>query len=453
MKKLLTGLLIIGLIAGAIAGFFWWRELQAQQSDAEILRTAEIRRGDLEITVPASGSVAVNEKRDLFFSATGVVAEVLAARDSRVASGEVLARLDTTALQRSVRQAEIALEQARLDLTRLMQPPDEAQVELARLGRQSAAQALEVARIGQQTAGVDANALLVQAQRDREQAHRDLVAAEGTPGEERARTAYHNALEQEHIAQLNAETLREQAQEQWMAASTRFRQAEQALTRLEDGPTANQIRQMELQVEQARLNLEQAEARLADAELVAPFAGVLAAVNLQAGVPAPAATPAAILVDDSVFYVDVTVDEIEIGQVSVGQFVEIVLDAHPDSLLSGAVEVIAPAATTVGGVISYRLRVAFIDTGDIALRDGMTASVLIRTREMPDVLLIPNWAIRTDRTAGTFYTYVVTGETFRQQPITIGARSETDTEVLSGVQAGDVVALVTEERVFLPQGQ
>lgn len=446
MKKTLIGLLILGLLAGAVAGFVWLRGQQTPSSGPEVLRVGEVFQGDLEITVPASGSVAVSQKLDLYFSAPGTVAEVLAVRDGRVAAGEVLARLDTAALRRSARQSEIALEQARLDLLNLTQPTEESTVEMARLARQSAAQALEAARLGRQTAESDANALLVQAQRAREQAHRDYVAAEGTSAEERARTTYESALEQERVAQLNAQLTRQQAQNQWMAAYTGYQQADQGLNRLQKGPTAQQIRQLELQIELAELALEQAQQRLADAELRAPFAGVIAVLNLQAGMPAPNTTPAVTLVDDSAFYVNVTVDEIDIGKVAVGQPVSITLDAYPDQALAGEVEAIAPAAMNVGGIISYRLRLRFTDTGAVALREGMTVNIVIRTRTLPSVTLIPNWAIRTEQATGETYTYVVQGETVRWQTLAVGARNDNFTEVFSGVTVGETVAQVAEER-------
>jgi hypothetical protein len=68
------------------------------------------------------------------------------------------------------------------------------------------------------------------------------------------------------------------------------------------------------------------------------------------------------------------------------------------------------------------------------------------------VVLIPNWAIRTDPTSRELFTYwyCVDGE---QQPqrvvITLGERNESFTQVLEGLDAGAIVALVTEERLNL----
>ncbi|MEJ5309761.1 MAG: efflux RND transporter periplasmic adaptor subunit [Anaerolineae bacterium] len=474
MKKVLTWIIVLAVIGGGIAAYLWWRGEQATaQQSSNVLRTGQVTRGDLSITVVASGNVAVNNKLDLRFDSSGIVERVYVQVNQRVRAGEVLAQLVTTDLERAVQQAAIALEQAKLNRDLLTKPVSTEDVELARLNVQSAAQALEVARIGKQTAQVDANAMIVQAQRARESAYNDYTREQT----EDARLRFARAEEQEYIAKKNAEVTQEQAQAQWLAAYSRYQQAVESLRKLEEGPTEQQIRQAELQIEQAELNLEQAQARLDEARLTAPFAGLVAAVNVQEGVAATPGAAAFTLVDDSQFYVDVTVDEIDIGKLSIGQKAEVTLDAYPDRHIEGVVESIAPGALNVGGIISYRLRVRLSpppasppsggtergasppsggteggDEWEGTIRDGMTASVVIYTDRVEDVLLAPNWAIRADQSSGetVLYCYVLnTAGVPERRPITRGRYDDSSTEILSGLQEGDTVALVTEERNLL----
>jgi len=458
MKKVLTWIIILAVIGGGIAAYLWWRgEQAAAQQSSNILRTGQVTRGDLSITVVASGNVAVNNKLDLRFDSTGIVDHIYVQVNQRVRAGEAMAQLDTTDLERAAQQATIALEQATLNRSILTKPIAAEDVELARLNVQSAAQALEVARIGKQTAQVDANAMIVQAQRARENAYSEYSNQQN----EDARLKFQNAEEQEYIARKNAVVTEEQAQAQWLAAYSRYQQAVESLRKLEEGPDEQQIHQAELQIEQAQLNLEQAQARLGEARLLAPFAGLIAAVNVQEGVAASPGVTAFTLVDDSQFYVDVTVDEIDIGKVNIGQTADVTLDAYPDSIIAGVVESIAPGAVNVGGIISYRLRVRLSPTsvppdgGDERggmIRDGMTASIVIHTDLIEDVLLVPNWAIRSDQSTGEtiLYCYFLRADGIpERRTITRGRYNETSTEILSGLQAGDTVALVTEERSLL----
>jgi HlyD family secretion protein len=454
MKKVLTWIIILALLGGGIAAYLWWRgEQAAAQQSSNILRTGQVTRGDLSITVVASGNVAVNNRLDLRFDSSGGVDRVYVQVNQRVRAGDVLAQLVTTDLERTVQQATIALEQATLNRTILTRPTADEDVELARLNVQSAAQALEVARIGKQTAQVDANAMIVQAQRAREQAYNEYSNQQN----EDARLRFQTAEEQEYIARKNAVVTQEQAQAQWLAAFSRYQQAIESLRKLEEGPDVQQIRQAELQIEQAQLNLEQAQARLNEARITAPFAGLITAVNVQEDVLASPGAAAFTLVDDSQFYVDVTVDEIDIGKVNIGQSADVTLDAYPNSLVDGVVESIAPGALNLGGIISYRLRVRLSpsdggDEGGAVIRDGMTASVVIHTDLVEDALLVPNWAVRADQSTGetVLYCYVLRADgTPERRTIIRGRYNEAFTEIVSGLQVGDTVALVTEERSLL----
>ncbi len=448
MKKVGIGILIVlVLVAG---GFGLWRQSQQQAEQVQaqnVLRTTEVFRDDLEITVSASGNVAVGEKQELSFGGTSKVAEVFVEVGERVAAGQALARLETADLERSVRQAEIAVAQARLNLEQLTEPADEAEIELAELTVQNAAQALEVARLGKQTAETDAQEMVVAAQRARENAFKDYQASET----EARRNAYERALDQEAIALANADLTRQQAQDRWLTAYRNYQQAEQNLERLAAGPDEEQVRQVELQVSQADLNLKQAQEQLEDAVLTAPFAGRVAEVNALAGVKPPLTDPAFIVIDDAAFYIETSVDEINIGEVVLGQSVAIDVDAYPDLTLGGEVTKIAPAPTEVGGIISYRLRVRLTETQDAQVRDGMTASVSILTDRLEDVLLLPNWAIRTQQASGETYTYCYCMQNGRPQQVEIvtGQRNAEYTEIISGLEAGQTVALVIEDRNLL----
>jgi RND family efflux transporter MFP subunit len=205
-----------------------------------------------------------------------------------------------------------------------------------------------------------------------------------------------------------------------------------------------------LDVENARVALEQSREDLEEALLTAPFAGVIAKVNLQEGTQPATGRPAITLVDDSNYYVEVTVDETDIGKVEEGQPVEITLDAYPNVVVEGEIETIAPAPEdgNGAGLVSYPVRVVLHPTDEIEVRDGMTANVVIRTQVISDILLVPNWSVRTDQSSGETYTYCycLRDGVPQRTPVTVGARNETYTQILSGLEEGDRVALVTEER-------
>ncbi len=447
MKKIWVWLVLLGIIAG---GAVWWKSQHAQATvqSQEVLRSAEVRRGVLDITVSASGNVAVREQTPLRFGTSGTVAKVYVHEGQHVSSEAPLARLDTASLELAVKQARLSLEQTQLNLDKLTRPATEDDLDLARVSEQDAAQALEAARLNKQATQADANAMRLQAQRARERAYAAYQRAVGTPQEGDLLDAFHDAETQEVIAQANADAMEKQAEVQWLTAYQRYRQAVKSRDTLENGPDEDAIQQAQLQVDKAQLQVDQAEAQLADAVLTAPYAGVIASVNVITGVTPPLRDPAVVLVDDSALYVDATVDEMDVGQVAVGQPVSITLDAYPDMTLRGTVTRIAPASRTVGGVTSYDLRVQITDTRGAMVREGMTASITIRVAEVRDALLVPTWAVRSEASDDSvqFYCYRLVNGVPERAAVTIGRSNETETEIRSGLAEGDTVTLVLEAR-------
>lgn len=470
MKRLLTWLFILSLIAAGVGGFWWYQQQQTQTQGAqsgEVLRTAAISQGDLDITVAASGNVAVNDRVDLRFNIPGTVVMLDIAASDRVTAGQVLAQLDTTDLEFAIRQSEIALEQIQLNRDSLTQAVEDADVALAELAIQDAAQTLAVARLSQDAAtaqGAQSIRIAQQARDATTDAYNDykkMLEKYGLPAAYGAgmEVAYIEAEGYAGIAQVKAEQQSAQAQSQWLAAYLAYKQAQQSLVQLQQGADADQIRQLELQIEQAQLNLAQSRARLDDTAISAPFDGIVSAVNIQVDSAPSNSRPALTLLDDSVFFIDVTIDEIDIRHIAVGQSAMVTLDAYPDATLTGTIASIATlprdGTTAMSGIIAYPLRIRLTDTDTITpallIREGMTANVTIHTDRLENVLLVPNWAIRTDQNSNATYVYCycTAGATPVRQDITVGRRNDSYTEVISGLQAGATVALLTEERNLL----
>ncbi|HIC90056.1 MAG TPA: efflux RND transporter periplasmic adaptor subunit, partial [Anaerolineae bacterium] len=195
------------------------------------------------------------------------------------------------------------------------------------------------------------------------------------------------------------------------------------------------------QVRQAELSMRQAQIALERTQLRAPFDGVVAAVNITPGeLVGSGIAPPITLVDLSRFHIDVSVDEVDIGQVREGQRVEISLDALPDAHITGHISRIEPAAKMESGVISYGVTIV-IDPTDAPLRAGMSATASIITAEVDDALIVPNRAIFLNRQTGeALVEKLVDGVPVRTD-VQIGLRNETQSQVVSGLEEGDVIAI------------
>ena len=186
------------------------------------------------------------------------------------------------------------------------------------------------------------------------------------------------------------------------AAAWQQVQAAQAnLDKLKEPARSFDITQVQAQLEQANIALAnaktsvelnevvlaQARRRLDQTQLRAPFDGVVGSVNIKDGESTNTQAVAVVLADPARFYMDVTVDELDVSQLRQGQGVIVAADALPGIKLSGSVERIASTSTRLNGVVSYNVRVSL--PGAAALKSGMSAIATIVLASKPDALLAP----------------------------------------------------------------
>src|SRR5258708_37131053 len=93
-------------------------------SAAAILQKATVDKGDLKLTVSATGNVVANQQSKLNFDQSGTVKEVLVDEGQRVDAEQLLARLDDTTQQSNLEQAQFSLKAADAALQKLLKPVD-----------------------------------------------------------------------------------------------------------------------------------------------------------------------------------------------------------------------------------------------------------------------------------------------------------------------------------------
>ncbi len=457
---------VVVLVVGL--GFAAWQvvltpggaEAQAQ-TGAE---TAVVERGTLHVTVGGTGNLVPISEVALAFTAGGQLAEVLVEEGQTVEAGQALARLDTDELAWDVAQAEAGLAHAEGQLAELLASPrpEDVAVQEANLaaaqGRVSAAVAnrdqviadpdeAEVAAAEAQVAAAELehrNALITYDRiegngDDKDRAHHDLWAAE--VGVEAAQKQLDEVL-------VGADADEVRAAQANVASAVARRDAVQAqLDLLLVGPTDEQVQAAEAAVEQARVALEQAQVRLQKATLVAPASGTISSLGVDAGEMVAPGQTIVVLSDLSALEVDVDLDETDVARVVVGQPATVTLDAFPGVELTGEVTYSAPDALVLSGVVLYPVTVrlspeALIHRG---VRAGMTAEVEITTASREDALIVPLRAVRTEGQRA--YVTRVVGEGVEQVEVELGLTTETQAEILGGVDGtsiaeGDAIVVV-----------
>lgn len=163
----------------------------------------------------------------------------------------------------------------------------------------------------------------------------------------------------------------------------------------------------ESQLDQAKADVKQAVDDLSKTRLYSPLAGTVTLVNKEVGEIAVGSMFQAdvimVVSDLSRMEVISEVDENDVVLVSIGDSVNIEVDAIPDAVFLGIVSKIAHTATTRGRgtqeeVTNFEVKIAIIDK-EQKLRPGMSSTVDIKTETRRNVLNVPIQAVtvRTER--------------------------------------------------------
>jgi len=470
---------ILGLvIVAAVVGVIVWRSQLARQPEEET-RSAVVERGTMLVAVSASGNIEPEARVGLAFEVPGRVVEVGVEVGDRVEAGDVLAQLDTRqlALRMQQVQAALALAEAQLAQFQAGPHPDEVMAAEANL-RAAQAQVgaaaanrdqLESGASTAQIASAEAQVASARVQQEVAQDTYDWIEDDGTQKEQANYSLYAAekalAAAQAELDGLLAGADADQIRATRSNVSAAIAQQDAAQAQLDlllAGATGEQIADAEAQVAQAQAALELAELSLKQATLRAPFDGVVSRINVTAGEMASVGMPAVTLVDTSRFRITVSVDEIDVGRLAVGQAAEMTLDAFPDVVIPGAVERIAPAATFEGGVVYYDVIIELVPTG-APIRADMTANATILVEELTDVLTVPTWVVRVDRGTGQTYVHRQVGGAVGDRPqlvvgdqsqdverveVELGVRHEGVVQVLDGLSEGDRVIWIQESATF-----
>lgn len=382
MKKLLI-LIIIALLI--VAGAFVYSKYFRKPS-LRVLETSRVERGDIKGVLVETGIIKsqVGAVVKIGTRATGTIMKMNVKIGDRVKNGDLIALIDDREVQKVIDQTSAALVAAQNTLR---------QVELTYPNRIAEAKATyEYARINYE--------------RERELLIREYTTKDSVD-----------------------------------KAKSQFEAAEANLKRLED-EYATQLKVSRANVEDREAQLKQQETRLSYTRIYSPIDGVVSDVTTQEGETIVAGLQVANLVtvlDPSRLEMWVYIDETDVGKVKVSQNLEYYVDTYPNRVFSGNIEKIYPQPVVKDNIVYYlaTVRVSIQDAG--FLRPEMTTHVKIISDEKKNILTAPNAAVKFEK--GKQIVYKVTGQNMvSKTEIKTGIRGEDKTEILSGVNEGDVLA-------------
>jgi HlyD family secretion protein len=405
-------------------------------------------KGDLVIKVNGSGKVVVDIDATPYFPG-GKVSQLFVKAGDSVTKGMVLAKLETDALEMALSQSQVGQAQAQVALTQVQSTQTQADIALA------AAQF----NLDRTTSVSDIMDEITKAQMDLTTAQ--ALSDEAHIYSESERIAYWGpkiiqlqivlAEKQQKLADLLSKEeftgeflfLQGQKYDRLAVEDARIKQLQVTSAQLSVQQAAQSVEQAKKTLEQAAKAVTLAQKQLNDATIVSSIDGTAVIVNAKEGEIALSSSVSLpiYLADLSTMRVKAQIDEIDVANVKIGQKVNIKLDSAPDSQYEGNVISIslAPVANPQNsGVVVYEVEVGFAAPPPPEVKLGMSATVDIISTERPNALIVPSRAVKIDNQGKNVVDLLVNQKTETRQ-IQTGISDGINTEVISGLSAGDIV--------------
>ncbi|MCE9551753.1 MAG: efflux RND transporter periplasmic adaptor subunit [Planctomycetes bacterium] len=347
MKKLIVILILLGAVSAAGTALF---ARYGKSDAAPKFRTAEVARGDLLVTITATGTVEPEEVVDVGAQVLGRVIAIgsdAQAVDpkkrekridytSQVEEGTILAEIDNAIYLAQRNAAKASLERAKADLEQL-------------------------------------------------KAKRDLAAADWRRAQE-LRNMKRSSLVPASLSK--SEPPRE---------IKAIADSDYDLARFNFGVAEANVRVGESIIVQEEASLQLAETNLSYTVIKSPVKGTIIdrRVNIGQTVVASLNAPSLFLIAKDLRRMEVwaSVNEADIGQLKVGMKVNFRVDAHPNDTFHGEISQIRLNANMTQNVITYTVVVS-AENPDLKLLPYLTADVKFQVEEHHDVLVVPNAAVR-----------------------------------------------------------
>lgn len=231
----------------------------------------------------------------------------------------------------------------------------------------------------------------------------------------------------------------------------------EALRTLTAGAEALDISASELTIRQRENALFDAREKLADYFVRAPFDGTVAAISVKRTDSVGSGTAVGTFITTQKI-AEISLNEVDISQVSVGQEATLSFDAIDRLSIQGKVIELDTVGTVSQGVVTYNIKVGF-DSPDVRIRPGMSATAVIETERKDGALTVPQSAVQSHGRQRSVEVVeedipapeesipanrgVLLSAAPARRIVEPGISNDTRTEIISGLEEGETIVVRT----------
>ncbi|HAC62698.1 MAG TPA: efflux transporter periplasmic adaptor subunit [Cyanothece sp. UBA12306] len=450
----ILGAIVLGLVGTAPTIHLITKKSGSLPDISEM--TVPVEAKTLTQEIKTSGVVRPTQSVNLSPKTAGQLAELYVEKGQRVKKGQMIARMEDNSITTQVLEAKANLRQVQARLAELLagNPPEEIDQAQARLNKaksnldelKTGTRSEEIAQVKAQLQGALAKEQLLSKRSLRyEQLINEGAIAQDQLDETIAE--YHGAIAarqevEHHLAQLQNGSRSEEI----AMGEAEVAEAQAALDQLKKGSRPELIAQVQAEVAAAQAKLDNVQTQVKDTIITAPFSGLITQRYSSPGAfvtPTTSASSSVSATSTSIvalaqgLEVLAELSEVDISKIKIGQPAEIRSDAYPQKVFRGRVQLIAPEAVQNNNVTSFQVQIA-LETGQNELLSGMNVRLTIVGKKIPQSLVVPNVAILTQNgETGVLIPNQKNQPVF--QPVSIGSMVGDQTQILQGVQEGELV--------------
>lgn len=385
LRKLLSNRkrAVVIVVLTILGGFIGWRSISSNKDEKVQLQTAQVERGMIISSVSASGQVLSVNVMSANTKASGIVKKVYVKDGGQVKKGDKILEID---LDFQGQQKNVSAWSSYL----------------------SAKNSLESAKANQYTLQADLfskwDAFKELAESD------DYENADGTPKYEQ------RSLPEFHIPE-----------KEWLATELKYKNQEQVIAQVQAALISSWLTYVQT-----------------SPIITAPTDGVITSLMFAEGMSigtldtgsTTSNQKVATIQTEGMPIVSVNLSEIDVSQVEAGQKATIILDSIANKTFTGKVIGVDRIGQTTSGVTQYP-SIIQLDSSSAEILPNMTVTANIVIDRKDNILLVPSSAVQAQDNQS--FVRVLKGNQSQLVPVETGLVSDTQTEIVSGLNEGDLV--------------
>ena len=203
------------------------------------------------------------------------------------------------------------------------------------------------------------------------------------------------------------------------------------------------VQNLRAQLPQYKASVELAEKKLRDAVIRAPFKGQIKERVVSPGQYLKVQTPVMVIVSVDPLRVRLKIPETMAGLIQIGDRLQVTVDAYPNRTFSGKLSRINPSVDPQSRTFEVE---ALLENPEGLLKPGFFVKARIPSGKLDPGMVVPQDALQYSY--GIYKVFLIQGDVLKEQEVKVGDLSAEQVEIVSGVKAGDMIAVPVKGQVL-----